>query len=152
MIVLIPSTSIKKEIDLDFEVLSEVLSLGKIYKRKTVFRIHKSRRPYSYCFPSITKKVIHITKDHFAPKAAVATIMHEIRHFIQYKEFGYKEDIEYPSYSKYYHSLEEKDAREYERIGRDVYAVYCSLISMREKINEKRRSPFKELDYNEGVN
>jgi hypothetical protein len=151
MIVLVPSASIIKEIDLDFKILSEVLALGKIYKRKTVFWLHKSRRPYSYCFPENKKKIIYLFKDHFAPKTAIATILHEIRHFIQYKEFKYCGE-DFTDFKKYYNSPEEKDAREFEKIYKEVYAVYSSLILMRNKIEEKRQSPFKELDYNGGAN
>lgn len=151
MIILIPSASIAKEIDLDFKILSEVLSLGKIYKRKTVFKLKKSRRLYSYCFPANKERTIYISKDHFAPKTAIATILHEIRHFIQYKEFKYYGE-DFTDFKKYYNSPEEKDARDFEKIYKEVYAVYSSLILMRDKINQKRQSPFKELEYNEGVN
>ena len=147
MILLEPSQAIQREIDLDFDVLGEAISATNLFPDKKKYKIHKSRSSASYCYPS--SNIIYLAKVHFRPRIAAATILHELRHFMQYKKFSSEIFIQHKTYWKYYNSPIEKDARSFEKISKEVFAIYEATLALREKIRKMGLDRFKELAYNE---
>jgi hypothetical protein len=146
MIVLSPSQGIIKDTKLDYDLISFILSQFIIVKRKTVLRVEKCRDAYSCFFPD--EKLIKIDlKQGTSLKYIISTLLHEIRHFIQVKQFNSLR-FSYKNYDEYYNSAEERDARKFEKLTTEVCKIYNNYQIIKRKFLELDLNSFRELSDN----
>jgi len=147
MLVLSPSPGIIKDTKLDYDLISFILSQFITVKRKVYLKVEKSKTTYSCCYPD--EKLIQIDlKQGTSLKYVIATLLHEVRHYIQIKHFNSKIQFKYASYNDYYNSAEEKDARKYEKLTTEVCKIYTNYQIIKRKFLELDLDTFKELNDN----
>lgn len=146
MIELKPSKAIVAETNLDFNLISYILSRFIQTKRKIKLKIYKSNSYFSAFY--VGKNVIRINlKENNTLKYYISTLLHEIRHYLQVKNVSNKILFQYANYIEYFTSPEEKDARKFEKLAADVCKIYNCYKKIDEKILKFNLDSFKELEY-----
>lgn len=147
MIALKPTNGIIKTTNLDYDLISFILSRFIKLKRRISLRVEKSKRNYSYYYDR--NKVICInTNEGTSLKFIIATLLHEIRHCMQLRQKCNNIDFSYTSYWNYYSSPEERDARRFERLTAEVCKIYKQYKIIEKKFKKYDLDSFKELCYN----
>lgn len=149
MIILQPSAGFVKATELDFKLLTFILSRFIRTRSRVVVKIHKSKERWSEFWPE--SKVIKIDlKQGTSLKYVVATLLHELRHYNQVRVFK-SIRFNYDTYNEYYNSAEERDARKFEKLATDVCRIYNSYKSIEGKFIKFKFDSWKELGYTLGV-
>lgn len=149
MLELIPSQALVEETEVDFNLLSFILSRFLPLKKKTTIRVYKSKSNFSALY--INDGIIRInTKEGKTLRYYVSVILHEVRHLVQVKKSKRKLLFQYSNYIEYYTSPEEKDARKFEKLTTEVCHIYKNYQKIEQKIKNYELDSFKELDYNYG--
>lgn len=147
MIELTPSKAIVAETNLDFNLISYILSRFIQTKRKIKLKVYKSNSNFSAFY--VGKNVIRINlKENNTLKYYISTLLHEIRHYLQVKNVSNKILFQYANYIEYFTSPEEKDARKFEKLAADVCKIYNCYKKIDEKILKFNLDSFTELEYN----
>jgi hypothetical protein len=150
MIKFLPTNGIIKATGLDFDLLTFIISRFLNVKYSRALRVERSKKIYSYYCDD--NKVIYInTRESTALKFIVATLLHEVRHYMQMREKCNNLDFTYTSYWNYYSSPEERDARKFERLATEVCKIYNQYRIIESKFKKYELDYFKELCYNEKV-
>lgn len=150
MITLKPTNGIIKTTNLNYDLISFILSRFVVLKRKTSLRVEKSKRNYSY-YCNEDKVICINTNEGTSLKFVISTLLHEIRHYMQLRQADNGIDFSYTSYWNYYSSPEEKDARKFERLAVEVCKIYKQYKIIEKKIKKYNLDSFKELYYNKKV-
>lgn len=146
MITLQPSRRLIQATNLDFNLLTSIINT--IIKHDTHFTLKCVR--YKRCYSDIlfkTKTIRLSIREQHDIKYYIGTILHEIRHYIQYLKYQDKLTFNYNDYNEYYYSPEERDARKFETIATEVCKIYQSYIKISEKFKKYNLNELKELDY-----
>ena len=137
MILLEPSRTIKQQTNIDFDLLSQLLTtvLEKNHKRKIniVARVHKSKiAGTSFCHHEDGYNfLIQLDTSKRKPRYLFGSILHELRHCIQKNLFNYWPlTANMKTWKDYWFSREEIDARKMERLTTQVMKSYNSMVEM----------------------
>ena len=137
MILLEPSRTIKQQTNIDFDLLSQLLTtvLEKNHKRKInmVARVHKRKTAgTSFCSHEDGYNfLIHLDTSKRKPRYLFGSILHELRHCIQKNLFNYwPVTTNMKTWKDYWFSREEIDARKMERLTTQVMKSYNSMVEM----------------------
>ena len=149
MIELIPSKAVLDETQIDFNLLSFIISRFLPIKKYTSIKVYKSKSNFSALY--VNDGIIRINfKEGSSLRYIISVILHEVRHFVQTKKVKRKLLFNYSNYIEYYTSPEEKDARKFEKLTTEVCHIYKNYQKIAEKINNFGLDSFKELEYNGG--
>ena len=149
MIQLIPSKTLVNSSGIDFALLSSIISEFVKFDTLTTFKCVK----HKHCFSEINleKRIIRLfVSENNNLQYYVGTIIHELRHFMQYLKYKDILIFNYDNYKDYYNSPEERDARKFETIATDICKIYNAHISIAEKFKKYQFDLLKELDDNYG--
>jgi len=149
MIQLIPSKTLVNSSGIDFALLSSIISEFIKFDTLTTFKCEK----HKHCFSEINleKRIIRLfVSENNNLQYYVGTIIHELRHFMQYLKYKDILTFNYDNYKDYYNSPEERDARRFETIATDICKIYNAHISIAEKFKKYQFNLLKELDDNYG--
>ena len=148
MIRFFPSKRIKKETDIDFELLGKICTdiFEKGFGRKINIecKVWKSRVKEQSTMER-TKGRCHYVMDLDTEgnrRYVFGSILHELRHAFQEYVFNFTTVARFASYNAYYNSKEEKDARKQERLTTEVMKIYDTFKKAEEKFE---RFNLKEL-------
>ena len=148
MIRFFPSKRIKKETDIDFELLGKICTdifergfgrkinieckvwKSKVKEQSTMERT-KGRCPYVLDLDTEGNR-----------RYVFGSILHELRHAFQEYVFNFTTVARFASYNAYYNSKEEKDARKQERLTTEIMKIYDTFKKAEEKFE---RFNLKEL-------
>lgn len=137
MIILQPSRTIKQQTNIDFDLLSRLLTtvLEKNHKRGiNIFaRVHKSRiAGTSFCeHKEGCDFLIQLDTSNRKPRYLFSSILHELRHCIQKNLFGYWPcTAAMKTWKDYWFSKEEIDARKMEKLTTQVMKSYNSMVEL----------------------
>ena len=72
----------------------------------------------------------------------IGCILHELRHAFQQSIFKYEVVARFSSYTAYYNSTEERDARKQEKLASEILKIYDNYEKAQEKF---KRFNLKEL-------
>lgn len=141
MILLRPSAGIKKYTDIDFDILSDVMTtMFRSNHRKPVnfkAKIYKSRQPGVSLCETVTNDDFVIFLDQTTRptrKFIFGSILHELRHCCQLHIWKYWPDsTKFKTYEDYFRSKEEVDARKIEKLTRQVMKVYDMHVAINKK-------------------
>ena len=148
MIRFYPSKRIKKETDIDFELLGKICTdiFEKGFGRKINIecKVWKSRVKEQSTMER-TKGRCHYVMDLDTEgnrRYVFGSILHELRHAFQEYVFNFTTVARFASYNAYYNSKEEKDARKQERLTTEIMKIYDTFKKAEEKFE---RFNLKEL-------
>ena len=148
MIRFFPSKRIKKETDIDFELLGKICTdiFEKGFGRKINIecKVWKSRVKEQSTMER-TKGRCHYVMDLDTEgnrRYVFGSILHELRHAFQEYVFNFTTVARFASYNAYYNSKEEKDARKQERLTTEIMKIYETFKKAEEKFE---RFNLKEL-------
>ena len=142
-----PTKGIIKVTNLDYDLISFILSRVIKLNQKDTLRIERSKKSYSYYYDY--QKIIYInTKEGTSLKFIINTLLHEVRHYMQFRRDYNDNDFNYTSYWNYYSSPEEKDARKFEKLATEVCKIYKQYKIIEGKFRKYDLDSFKELDHN----
>ena len=148
MIRFFPSKRIKKETDIDFELLGKICTdiFEKGFGRKINIecKVWKSRVKEQSTMER-TKGRCHYVMDLDTEgnrRYVFGSILHELRHAFQEYVFNFTTVARFASYNAYYNSKEEKDARKQERLTTEIMKIYDTFKKAEEKFE---RFNLKEL-------
>lgn len=144
MIKLIPSAGIVKDTKIDFDLLSFIISRFFLPKKRIILKVHKTKLDYSF-FCSYDSMIGLNLKYNKTLSQTVKTILHELRHYIQTKHFQIEFEEYDNKYYVYYNSAEERDARMYEKLTKEVCQIYKSYKNIDKKIKDLKLENFNEL-------
>jgi len=137
MILLEPSRTIQQQTNIDFNLLSQLLTtvLEKNHKRKIniVARVHKSKiAGTSFCSHEDGYNfLIQLDTSKRKPRYLFGSILHELRHCIQKNLFNYwPVTTNMKTWKDYWFSREEIDARKMERLTTQVMKSYNSMVEI----------------------
>ena len=147
MICLTPSVNLVRETNIDFVLLSKIISTLLPLKGKIKLHVVKTSKSYSF-FSQSDKQIGISTTEPLTLRYMVSTILHEVRHAMQVKHCGKSLLFSYSSYNQYYNSPEEKDARKFEKLTTDVCVIYQSYKSIEGKVKKYNLDSFMELSEN----
>lgn len=147
MICLTPSVNLVRETNIDFVLLSKIISTLLPLKGKIKLHVVKTSKSYSF-FSQSDKQIGISTTEPLTLRYMVSTILHEVRHAMQVKHCGKSLLFSYSSYNQYYNSPEEKDARKFEKLTTDVCVIYKSYKSIEGKVKKYNLDSFMELSEN----
>lgn len=137
MIILLPSTGLVRDTQIDYDLLSFILSKIVFFKKKVFFQLQKSKQDYSYYEEIDDNNIIALNlKNIKNRREVIATILHEIRHYIQDKKFKVKCEEFYSTFSGYKNSPEERDARQFEKLSTEVLKIYENFKRIELKYKE----------------
>jgi hypothetical protein len=147
-----PSKGVIDATGIDFDLLSFILARVFPAKFTRTLRVEKARNNnnYSGYYPD-TKIIRLFLRENRSLRYVIATILHELRHYFQIREYEEVLELTYESYQEYYNSPEEIDARKFEKLTGDICKIYRAYKSIEEKIKYLGIDSFKELGYNLGV-
>ena len=149
MIVLKPSKRVVKDTQIDYDLLSRIISSIVYTRNAVVLSIHKSR--FSFSYYQWDDKLIGINLDEGTSlRFVVRTLLHEIRHMMQIRHTKKKVEFKYTSYAQYYKSPEERDARKFERLTASVCTLYDTYKTIESRIRHYKLDSFRELTHNVG--
>lgn len=147
MIILDPSVGVKQLTNLDFNLLSKLITLMLETNHKQriniTAKIHKSRiKGTSLCqHVDGHEFLINLDTSNTKKRYLIGSILHEVRHCIQKNIFGYWPDTHnMKTWRDYWYSKEEIDARKMEKLTTQMIKSYDSMVTMSEQ--------FKELNLN----
>ena len=147
MIILDPSVGVKQLTNLDFNLLSKLITLMLETNHKQRIninaKIHKSRiKGTSLCQHVNGREfLINLDTSNTKKRYLISSILHEVRHCIQKNIFGYWPDTHnMKTWRDYWYSKEEIDARKMEKLTTQMIKSYDSMVKMSEQ--------FKELNLN----
>lgn len=147
MIILDPSVGVKQLTNLDFNLLSKLITLMLETNHKQriniTAKIHKSRiKGTSLCQHVDGREfLINLDTSNTKKRYLISSILHEVRHCIQKNIFGYWPDTHnMKTWRDYWYSKEEIDARKMEKLTTQMIKSYDSMVRMSEQ--------FKELNLN----
>ncbi|MDB4396142.1 hypothetical protein N9Z65_00855 [bacterium] len=147
MIILDPSVGVKQLTNLDFNLLSKLITLMLETNHKQriniTAKIHKSRiKGTSLCQHVDGREfLINLDTSNTKKRYLIGSILHEVRHCIQKNIFGYWPDTHnMKTWRDYWYSKEEIDARKMEKLTTQMIKSYDSMVKMSEQ--------FKELNLN----
>jgi len=142
MITFKPSKSIEKETSIDFEIFSIVVSkIFEVNLKKGLnyfVRVHKSRIPetsYVYLEEKTNMRqpfTIMLSQNPGNLFENIKSILHEFRHIMQHSYFKYEVAVDFDSFTQYYNSKTERDARNCERIAPAVLKAYRGMLKSKE--------------------
>jgi len=148
MIKFYPSKRIIKETKLDFELLgkicTDIFERGFDKKINIECKVWKSKVKEQSTMER-TKGRCHYLMDLDTEgnrRYVFGSILHELRHAFQEYVFNFTTVARFASYSAYYNSKEEKDARKQEKLTTEVMKIYDSFKKAEEKFE---RFNLKEL-------
>jgi len=147
MIKFFPSRRVQKDTGLDFDLLgnicSEIFNKG-FQKNVTVWcKIYKSREKETSTVERLEKCLYQINLDIDGNRRyIIGCILHELRHAFQQSIFKYNVVARFSSYTAYYNSTEEKDARKQEKLTSEIVKIYDNYKKAEEKF---KRFNLKEL-------
>ena len=148
MIKFYPSKRIIKETKLDFELLgricTDIFERGFNKKINIECKVWKSKIKEQSTMER-TKGRCHYVMDLDTEgnrRYVFGSILHELRHAFQEYVFNFTTVARFGSYSAYYNSKEEKDARKQEKLTTEVMKIYDSFKKAEEKFE---RFNLKEL-------
>ena len=148
MIRFFPSKRIKKETDIDFELLgkicTDIFERGFGRKINIECKVWKSRVKEQSTMER-TKGRCHYVMDLDTEgnrRYVFGSILHELRHAFQEYVFNFTTVARFASYNAYYNSKEEKDARKQERLTTEIMKIYDTFKKAEEKFE---RFNLKEL-------
>lgn len=134
MIILEASPGIKKKTGIDFNVLSDIISMIMMANHRKpvnfVAKVHKSKEAgASYCeSKDDSGSNFRICLDQTSRqtrKFVFGSILHELRHCCQLNIWKYWPDThKFKTYEDYFNSKEEIDARKIEALTEDVMKMY----------------------------
>jgi len=137
MILLNPSRTIQQQTNIDFDLLSQLLTtvLEKNHKRKIniVARVYKSKITGASfcCYEDGYNFLIELDTSKRNPRYLFSSILHELRHCIQKNLFNYSLDTDnMKTWRAYWFSREEIDARKMERLTTQVLKSYNSMVEI----------------------
>ena len=148
MIKFFPSVRVQKDTGLDFDLLGNICS--EIFNRGfkdniTVWcKIHKSRQKRTSTVEKLDEKCLYqidLDLDH-DKRYLIGTILHELRHAFQLGIFKYNVIARFSTYTAYYNSKEEKDARKQEKLTTEIVKIYDNYQKAQDKF---KRFNLKEL-------
>jgi len=148
----LPTKGVVKSTNIDYELLAWIFT--KVFednfdrKLNLKFRIQKSRHKETSLIYFVSKKKYNIHLDCTSKntlKHIISCLLHEVRHALQFVIFKYDVECEFTSYYEYYNSIEERDARRFEKLTTSITAIYNKFIES-SKVFEKLN--LKELHYN----
>ena len=148
MIKFFPSRRVQKDTGLDFDLLGNICS--EIFNRGfkdniTVWcKIHKSRQKRTSTLEQLDEKCLYqINLDIEGNKRyMIGCILHELRHAFQQSLFIYEVVARFSSYTAYYNSTEERDARKQEKLTSEILNIYDNYQKAQDKF---KRFNLKEL-------
>jgi hypothetical protein len=148
MIRFFPSIRIKKETEIDFELLGNICTgvFEKGFKRKinVYCKVWKSREKETSMM-ELTKGRSRFTM-HLDTEGnrryVFGSILHELRHAFQEYVFKFSTIARFTSYNAYYKSLEERDARKQEKLTGEIIKIHDNFKEAEEKF---KRFNLKEL-------
>ena len=145
MIILEPSAGIKKDTELNYDIISNLLTtiLEFNHKRKInlVAKIHKSRTVgVSYCSHVDSKNfLINLDMSKKNRRYIFGSILHEVRHCIQKEVFKFwPSAAQMKTWRDYWYSKEEIDARKMETLTTQFIKSYDAYLKMTEMFKEKK--------------
>ena len=148
MIRFFPSKRVEKETGIDFEVLgkicTDIFERGFDKKINIECKVWKSKVKEQSTMER-TKGRCHYLMDldtDGSRRYVFGSILHELRHAFQEYVFNFTTVARFASYSAYYNSKEEKDARKQEKLTTEVMKIYDSFKKAEEKFE---RFNLKEL-------
>ena len=148
MIRFFPSKRIKKETDIDFELLgkicTDIFERGFGRKINIECKVWKSKVKEQSTMER-TKGRCHYVMDLDTEgnrRYVFGSILHELRHAFQEYVFNFTTVARFASYNAYYNSKEEKDARKQERLTTEIMKIYDTFKKAEEKF---KRFNLKEL-------
>ena len=148
MIKFYPSKRIIKETKLDYELLgkicTDIFERGFDKKINIECKVWKSKIKEQSTMER-TKGRCHYVMDLDTEgnrRYVFGSILHELRHAFQEYVFNFTTVARFASYSAYYNSKEEKDARKQEKLTTEVMKIYDSFKKAEEKFE---RFNLKEL-------
>jgi hypothetical protein len=147
MLQLIPSKNVIESTGINFTLLSSIIDQFIKFDEDYTFKCVK----HKHCFSEINleKRIIRLfVSEKNNLQFYVGTIIHEIRHFMQFLRYKDILTFNYDNYKDYYYSPEERDARKFETIATDICKIYNAHISIAEKFKKNQFDLFKELDDN----
>ena len=143
MILLTPSRTIKQETNIDFNVFEKILTtlLEHNHKKKIYLniKVHKSRKPGTSMCQQLTKRnyVISLDLSNTKKKYLFGSLLHEIRHCLQYNLFGFWNHlVHFNTWSEYFYSKEETDARKMEHLTSQVIKLYECFIKLNKQFKD----------------
>jgi hypothetical protein len=148
MIKFLPSRRVQKDTNLDFELLSNICSeiFTKGFKKHLTFfvKVHKSRDKKTSTLEKLDEKCLYqINLDVEGNRRyIIGCILHELRHAFQQSIFKYEVVARFSSYTAYYNSTEERDARKQEKLTSEILKIYDNYEKAQEKFE---RFNLKEL-------
>ena len=148
MIKFLPSRRVQKDTNLDFELLSNICSeiFTKGFKKHLTFfvKVHKSRDKKTSTLEKLDEKCLYqINLDVEGNRRyIIGCILHELRHAFQQSIFKYEVVARFSSYTAYYNSTEERDARKQEKLTSEILRIYDNYQKAQEKF---KRFNLKEL-------
>ena len=148
MIRFFPSIRIKKETEIDFELLGNICTgvFEKGFKRKinVYCKVWKSREKETSMM-ELTKGRSRFTM-HLDTEGnrryVFGSILHELRHAFQEYVFKFSTIARFTSYNAYYKSLEERDARKQEKLTSEIIKIHDNYKEAEQKF---KRFNLKEL-------
>ncbi len=148
MIRFFPSKRIKRETDIDFELLgkicTDIFERGFGRKINIECKVWKSKVKEQSTMER-TKGRCHYVMDLDTEgnrRYVFGSILHELRHAFQEYVFNFTTVARFASYNAYYNSKEEKDARKQERLTTEIMKIYDTFKKAEEKF---KRFNLKEL-------
>lgn len=148
MIRFFPSKRIKKETDIDFELLgkicTDIFERGFGRKINIECKVWKSKVKEQSTMER-TKGRCHYVMDLDTEgnrRYVFGSILHELRHAFQEYVFNFTTVARFASYNAYYNSKEEKDARKQEKLTTEVMKIYDNFKKAEKKF---KRFNLKEL-------
>ena len=148
MIRFFPSKRIKKETDIDFELLgkicTDIFERGFGRKINIECKVWKSKVKEQSTMER-TKGRCHYVMDLDTEgnrRYVFGSILHELRHAFQEYVFNFTTVARFASYNAYYNSKEERDARKQEKLTTEVMKIYDNFKKAERKF---KRFNLKEL-------
>jgi len=144
MIILEPSVGVKKKTGINFDILSDILTLvfERNHKRdlNIYAKVHLSRVPDTSLCEAISNTHYLIKLDQTAKqtkKYVFSSLLHELRHCFQNHIWSYWPDsTKFKTYTEYFRSKEEVDARKAERLTREIIKMYDMHLAFNEKFRK----------------
>tara|TARA_R110001606_G_scaffold393268_2_gene563042 strand:+ start:446 stop:904 length:459 start_codon:yes stop_codon:yes gene_type:complete len=147
MIELIPSPGIERQTNIDFKLLSSILTnvLETAHKKRINIKakVHKSKEAgTSLCeYKDKWNYKISLDQDNVKKRYQWTALLHELRHCIQFNLYGFwPNTVVFKSYKQYFTAAEEVDARKMEKMYSEIVKIY--------EYNVKAQAKFKKLGLN----
>ena len=129
------SRKVEQLTKVNYDILEWVINRMLLLNYKKEFnydiRVYKSKTHYSYiCLGEIEEPYIiylNCDKHNINMRYVISTILHEIRHILQYTLHHTNMQSSFKSYREYYNSKEERDARRFEKLTTTVMRTYKAL-------------------------